>query len=113
MINNIQMIVKTPLINVQYPANAHRVYAVMITIATFDILPTEKFYPYIFPLPDDDEPFNDKFDNLGFGSIYLVGNFGSALIVIIWLLISYMLYPMAKCCKGKKCCINYAAKLHS
>ena len=113
MINNIQMIVDTPLINVQYPANAHRVYAVMITIATFDILPTDKFYPYIFPLPDDDEPFNDKFDNLGFGSLYLVGNFGSALIGVIWLLMCYILYPMTKCCKGKKCCIKYAAKLHS
>lgn len=85
----------------------------MITIATFDILPTEKFYPKLFPLPEDDHPFNDKFNDLGFVSLYFVGNFGSALIGVIWLLVCYLLYPIAKCCKAKKCCVNFAAKLHS
>ena len=106
------MIVDTPLINVQYPANAYRVYAVMITIATFDILPTDKFYPKIFPLPEDDAPFNDKFNDLGFVSLYFVGNFGSALIGVIWLLVCYIMYPITKCFKGNKYCVNYADKLH-
>jgi uncharacterized Tic20 family protein len=92
------MIVSTPLINVQYPGNAFNVFSVMITIATFDILPTDKFFPYFFPLPEEDEPFNENFDNLGFGSTYFVGNFGSALIGLLWLILMYIIYPLFVCC---------------
>lgn len=92
------MIVSTPLINVVYPGNAFNLFSVMITIATFDILPTDKFYPYLFPLPENDLPFNDNFDNMGFGSTYFVGNFGSALLFIIWLSLMYLLYPVCVCC---------------
>ena len=70
----------------------------MITIATFDILPTDKFYPYLFPLPQDDLPFDENFDNMGFGSTYFVGNFGSALLIIIWLGLMYLLYPVFLFC---------------
>jgi hypothetical protein len=66
----------------------------MIQIATFDILPTDKFFPKIFPLPEDDGAFNDRFDNLGFGSIYFAGNFGSALIGLIWMFFLYITYPI-------------------
>ena len=46
MINNLQIAIHSPLINVQFPGNAFMIYEVMITVATFDILPTDDFYPY-------------------------------------------------------------------
>ena len=105
------MIVSTPLLNVQFPGNALQVYSVMITVATFDILPTDLFYPTLFPLPEDDHAYNDKFNDLGFGSTYFVGNFGSALLGVLWVLICYMIYPIASCCTKSKCCVRYAKNL--
>lgn len=92
------MTVSTPLINVSFPGNAFVVFSAMITIATFDILPTDKFFPYFFPLPEEDEPLNERFDYLGFRSTYFVGNFGSALIGLLILMLMYITYPVLFCC---------------
>ena len=66
MINNLQIIIHTPLINIQFPGNAFMLYEVMITVATFDILPSDDILPDLFPNLDREEPFSDKFDSLGY-----------------------------------------------
>ena len=38
MINNLQIVIHSPLINVQFPGNAYILYDNMIVIATFDFL---------------------------------------------------------------------------
>ena len=52
MINNLQMIIHAPLINIQFPGNAFMLYEVMIPVATFDILPTDDIFPEMFPKLD-------------------------------------------------------------
>ena len=52
MINNLQMIIHAPLINIQFPGNAFMLYEVMIPVATFDILPTDDMFPVMFPKLD-------------------------------------------------------------
>ena len=41
-------------------------YEVMITVATFDILPSETILPAMFPDLDEEDPFSDKFEQLGY-----------------------------------------------
>ena len=66
MINNLQIIIHAPLINIQFPGNAFMLYEVMITVATFDILPTDDIFPVFFPELDQEEPFSEKFENMGY-----------------------------------------------
>ena len=41
-------------------------YEVMITVATFDILPSETILPAMFPDLDEEEAFSDQFERLGY-----------------------------------------------
>ena len=52
MINNLQMVIHAPLIEIQFPGNAFMLYEVMIPVATFDILPTDDMFPEMFPKLD-------------------------------------------------------------
>ena len=63
MVNNLQIIIHIPLINVQIPGNASMIYDVMIPVATFDILPTDNLFPKLFTqLPfDKDEAYMENF----------------------------------------------------
>lgn len=45
MINNLQMVVNYPMINIQFPGNAFGLFNSLIMIASFDFLPTDSFYP--------------------------------------------------------------------
>ena len=66
MVNNLQMIMHAPLINVQFPGNAFMIYEVMIPIATFEILPTDKIYPLFLPGLPETDAYTDKFERIGF-----------------------------------------------
>ena len=68
MINNLQIIIHAPLINIQFPGNAFMLYEVMITVATFNILPTDDMFPSVFPDLTEEEPFSDKFERLDYGN---------------------------------------------
>ena len=82
MINNMQVVIVTPLMSVNFPGNALLLYNKFITVATFDFLPTDDIYIYLWDFPDD-EPFNDKFDMLGYGCQYIINNLGTLLIFIV------------------------------
>ena len=48
MINVMQLIVKMPLMNVTFPANAVTFYTFISDIASFDLLPMDKINAKIF-----------------------------------------------------------------
>ena len=39
MINSLQMIVYLPLLNITFPANANTIFKILISVATFDVVP--------------------------------------------------------------------------
>ena len=43
------MIIHTPLIEVQFPGLAFLLYEAMISVASFDILPSDDILPELFP----------------------------------------------------------------
>ena len=95
MINNLQIIIYAPLINVQFPGNAFFVYDVMIIIGTFDFLPTDDIYPIFLPSLSESEPYSAKFDRVGISHAYLVMNLGSMLIFFLIQILLYIAYlPM-------------------
>lgn len=57
-------------------------YEVMITVATFDILPSDLILPALFPKLDREEPFSDKFERLGFETQYIIMNLGTMFFIL-------------------------------
>ena len=58
-------------------------YEVMISVATFDILPTDAFYPDMFPNLSEEEPFSDKFERLGYETQYIIMNMGTMFLNLL------------------------------
>ena len=58
-------------------------YEIMISVATFDVLPTDDLFGILFSdLSDDENPFSDKFDRLEIGSRFMVMNMGTMFLVL-------------------------------
>ena len=94
MVNNLQIIIHSPLINVQFPGNAFMIYEVMITVATFDILPTDDMFPLVLSEFPDEDAYTDKFDRLNYGSIFCVMNMGTMLIIFLVYMSLYTFYAI-------------------
>lgn len=71
-------------------------YEVMISVATFDILPTDAFYPDMFPNLSEEEPFSDKFERLGYETQYIIMNMGTMFLVFSFNMILLAIYYPAK-----------------
>ena len=83
----------------------------MITVATFDILPTDDMFPEIFTqLPEDVEPYSEKFDRLELGSPFTIMNMGTLLIIFLFYILLYMLYPVTLLLGHFSICCSKRAK---
>ena len=80
-----------PMIDSRVPANATFLVSILISFATFDIVP-ELLLPSIFKVPDK-QSYNLAFQDCGYEFMYSVNNLGSCyfmfniycLLVIIWM----------------------------
>jgi hypothetical protein len=72
VIRLMSMIVHFPLINVPIPANALAFLRLIIDIASFDILPSEKLNKFIFSFPEEDSIQPWQFQVLGYESKYSI-----------------------------------------
>ena len=72
------------------------IYEVMITVATFDILPTDDVFPEIFTLLPEEDAFTDKFDRLNYGSTFCIMNMGTMLIIFLGYTVLYFVYFLCK-----------------
>ena len=70
------------------------IYEVMITVATFDILPTDDFFPDIWPELPEVDAFTDKFDRLNYGSIFCIMNMGTMLLIFLYYMVLYIFYAI-------------------
>ena len=66
MVNTLQLIVHMPLINIGIPGNASYFLQILITIANFEILPSEYLLGKIFNFDGEVEPYNSRFETMGY-----------------------------------------------
>ena len=89
-----------PLWSIKLPANAAMFYGFIMTIAAFDILPTEAFYNTYFPDMAPTQAINANFEAIGFSSMYFNYNIGSMIISYLALpvlaLLAAILKPLRK-----------------
>jgi len=109
MINFLQLVVFIPMFNTQFPTNARGLFENLIQVATFDILPTDDYFPLMFNLPDTGA-INERFAEVDYGSTLLIMNLGTLFVVAFCMAINYMIYPCFRNCEGK-CCQKFSAWL--
>ncbi len=82
MINVMQLIVKMPLMNVTFPANAVTFYTFISDIASFDLLPMDKINAKIFNFTAEQQK-DTNFKEMGYQSDNIFENLGSMVMYII------------------------------
>ena len=75
-----------PLFQLEVPASANMLVEILFQIAAFDIIPMEDFYDDLLDL-EPQEPLSEKFEAVGFESVYFLHNMGS-------LIIAFLVYPI-------------------
>ena len=82
MLNSQQIVVHLPMfMNLKFPANSMMIIEKMITLATFDLIPTEDIDNEIHYWPESD-PFSVNFETAGVESVFLLANIGFAIYMI-------------------------------
>jgi len=98
IISSMQIVVHFPLTSVAYPANASLFNSYFLTIATFDVLPTDDINAYFFTFHDG-EPIAKNFEDFGYEKRNFIQNLGSIYyffpLVAIWLLLLVLLKLLA------------------
>ena len=98
MLTSLQLIVHSPLLNVQFPANAFLLYEEMIRMVTFEAVPTAEIYPQIMDFPDKGY-FNEKFDRLDYGSHFSIMILGTLFLVMCWMVLLYVIFLLLLLCR--------------
>jgi hypothetical protein len=96
----LQLIIYFPLIDVKFSPTALLLYNQMTSIVTFDLVPTDDFFPQLFSFPET-EPLSESFSDFDFGTFWIM-NMGSLFIMIVVTLLQFPLYYFAKCIGCKK-----------
>jgi hypothetical protein len=78
LINTLQMILYLPMIGVNFPANVKFLYSILIPVACMDLIPREYTTDLIFDISEDeDSPYNDILEELGYETHSSILNLGS------------------------------------
>ena len=83
LINSQQIVVHTAMFSgLKFPANALAVIEFMISLATFDLIPTDALDDEIYYWPETDTAFSINFEMTGVESKLFLSNVGFALYLI-------------------------------
>ena len=90
-----QDLVYFPLSKVKFPATAMLIYSVIIEIVTFDLFPTDDWYPAWFDLPAV-KPFSPEFEVFDYWSTIFMISIGSLWMIGVLILLKYPIYYIFK-----------------
>ena len=77
------------LTRLKFPGNSQLMNSILISIATFDLIPTDFIDEQLYYFPEED-PFNLNFQQSGYESKFFIANIG----LILWIFYSYILLCM-------------------
>lgn len=76
------------MMDLNYSLNLQEFFGHLFPLITFDILPSDRLYEYVFGLSEiDDSPISEEFDLVGYESRLIYGNLGSLglFFLLIWI----------------------------
>jgi len=86
------------ILSLHYPPNLVDYFAGLFPFITFDAVPTDDLYNYMFDYENiDDEGLNELFENVGYEFTTTVGNMGSMFLFVVLLpLYAVILYLLVR-----------------
>jgi len=96
------------ILSLHYPPNLVDYFAGLFPFITFDAVPTDDLYNYIFDYENiDDEGLNELFENVGYEFTTTVGNMGSMfLFMLITPVMTLFHFAVLRFCKEKPPCTS-------
>jgi hypothetical protein len=84
-ISSLGIIIHFVCINLDYPLRMQLFFGGLFPLITFDPLPTDIAYNYLFETQsfEDDQALTEQFDIVGYGSRLVYDNMGSLLVFIL------------------------------
>jgi len=92
--------VHLPLFKVEFPVYPKMLVESMITIATFDILPTDDIFAAMWIIPDEEEAASE-YNDVGYESHFTIINLGMIFLVIMVFFFMLFLLLVTLPCKNK------------
>ena len=91
MVEALQVIILLPLLSAPIPTNSGMFCEELTAIAAFDVIETGEYWEELLDLLPKD-PINDKFETIGYESIYFLNNMGSFALVLLVNFIPFLLW---------------------
>jgi len=92
--------VNLPLFKINFPDLSHEMVYSLITIATFDVLPTDDLFAATLA-PPESEQTDQKFIDVGYGSNLMIVNLGTMFLTLVIMLTIPCCLLMTRPCKNK------------
>ena len=113
MINTQQLLILLPLMTVLLPNNASAFFKRIFTIAAFDLYDMNEFYQDLLGVPDSG-PYNEKMEDFGFESCYILSNMGTMILFYItYSLLMLVQYCLRRCRNVCSCASINSRKLRN
>ena len=90
LVNALQILTTLALINTNFPPNALLFYSIVSNIASFNIFPADVVL-FFFDFDKEEDPYNDRFEQMGFEGANAVGNLG---VIFVFFLLFAPLYTL-------------------
>ena len=78
----LQLIVYLPLVDIKFPPTALILYEQIISFVTFDLLPTDDWFPVWFDIRET-EPLSKQFNDYDYGQTVFIMNLGTLWIAFL------------------------------
>ena len=80
------------MMQLNYPSAVTLFYAGIFEFVTFDTVPSDEIYGEVFDFGDDDSPFSEQCDAVGYGSRQTIINSGSITIFFVLMITLQLVY---------------------
>lgn len=81
-----------PLLNINFPGNVIIANKHLLEIATYDVFPTDDWFPPVFGLDTDNmEPLSEPYNEANFETQNILLNMGSLLMVFFFILLKFLI----------------------
>ena len=85
-VRSLSLITHLFMMQISFPVIALTFFSYVFEFVTFDLIPTDLIYPYIFDFSGD-KPYSAQAEAIGYESRYIVWNLGSLFLYIILILL--------------------------
>ena len=98
---NLALITHLMIMQLEYPEVVSKFFAAVFEFVTFDLLPTDPIYGFLFDFPE--KSYSDQAEEIGYESVQTIPNLGSVWLFIVFVTVLHSFFQIVvKYCTGGK-----------